>query len=850
MNNNPKHFVSKIIAPWHLLRKKLGNRPDTEHEQILLRIIIAFSAHTYLIVYQPTDVASSTEWPLGIVFGGMLIFSIGLFVALLINPKVSIPRRVMGIIVDIGVSTYWLAITDDIGAPWYPLYLWIILGNGFRYGEKYLYTSGLFSVIGFTYVVATTHFWSDNLGLSIGLLIALVILPGYAAVLIQRLNNERRRAEEANRAKSEFLAKMSHEIRTPLNGIIGTSELLKSSQLGREEKEYINAIYTSGTTLLHLVEDILDISKIEAQKIELEQIDFDLHALINGTIEMLLPQAHSKQLILSSSISLDTPYRLTGDPMHLRQILINLLGNGIKFTHQGSVELCCRQLNGDPESALIRFEAVDTGIGISEDEKLRIFDKFTQADGSTTRRFGGTGLGTSIARQLVELMGGEIGIDSLPDIGSTFWFEINFKRQHDLVDEQEMIAIRHCRVMRITPSPDAESGIAHSLRGWGVNTLDVKQIEQAAELLSRAVDARSPFEVLIIERIPWNAETDHFITRLNRDPAYKKLTILYSDGGQSQQPGNRTRGSNIHWLEQPVDKVRLFNALHLSHFATDHDQSVIPLESHRLKRAQSSRALRILVAEDNPINHLVLGRMLERAGHQFQQVDNGEALLEALETETYDLVIADMQMPIVSGLDAFKLYHFAHPSDQSTPFIMLTANATIQAKESCNEAGIEWFLTKPVSAEKLLDCIDKATGNLADEPEIPLTQAAQATRSSDPVINSATFSELTALAPNRAFLDLLVEKLEQDGGLLIDNMLEAVNSHDLELFKSQAHALKGSAANLGLVQLQMQTQRVEMLTAEELESEGKKILQSIDRSFRLSKAALVDALDNPEVCGV
>ncbi len=486
---------------------------------------------------------------------------------------------------------------------WYPLYLWITLGNGFRYGEKYLYIAGTLSVLGFTYVITATQFWSNHLGLSFGLLTALIVLPGYTAVLIRRLNNERQRAEKASQAKSEFLARMSHEIRTPLNGIIGTSELLKSYHLGREAREYVNAIHTSGNTLLHLIEDILDISKIEAEKIEIEQIDFDLHTLINGTIEMLSHQAKTKQLRLTSHIDLNIPYRLTGDPLHLRQILINLLGNAIKFTHEGYIELRCHQLRYEKESTLIRFEVIDTGIGLSESEKTLIFDKFTQADGSTTRRFGGTGLGTSIAKQLVELMGGRIEVKSSPGVGSIFWFDIEFSRQHELIDEQEMIDIRDCQVLRISPSPEVESGIPHSLRGWGVVYMDVASLEQAVERLLSAINHGSPFEVVILDNIPWSDEIGAFLDQLDQEPECQKLNILLAGVAQSEESNIEIDG-RVHRLESPIDKVRLFNALHSSHLSDSNHEHIIPLASRLVDKKSHSRTLKLLVAEDNPINQL------------------------------------------------------------------------------------------------------------------------------------------------------------------------------------------------------------------------------------------------------
>ena len=310
-----------------------------------------------------------------------------------------------------------------------------------------------------------------------------MILPGYAAFLLRRLHAETERAEAANRAKSDFLANMSHEIRTPLNGIIGLSDLLGTCQLGPQEREYAEAIHSSGRSLLELIEGVLDISRIEAGKLSTQQVPFDLHALLGTVLRMFAPQAEERGLRLSSQIAPETPYALIGDPGHVRQVLINLVGNAIKFTEAGSVDLRCHPLRDASGRVLIRFQVLDTGIGIPLEAQAQVFEKFTQADQSVTRRFGGSGLGTTIAKNLVELMGGRIGFDSTPGVGTRFWFDLEFARQADAGAAQEPQGLPGCRVLRLSPPRSPAGDIAQCLEGWGIASDEVDTLGQARQRL-------------------------------------------------------------------------------------------------------------------------------------------------------------------------------------------------------------------------------------------------------------------------------------------------------------------------------------------------------------------------------
>lgn len=847
MNSNPTSFYAAIETLFHTLAQRLNSRPDSEHEQAAVRIVIQVALLVYILATGPASVSALQEWYFVLLFiSFFIILSTTLFLSILTWPDKSPLRRVIGIVADISAFSFGLAITGEQGAPWYAVYLWITFGNGFRYGEKYLYLSGVLSVVGFSTVVAFTPYWRDNLPLGIGLLVSLIVLPGYAAKLTKRIHQERRRAEAANHAKSEFLARMSHEIRTPLNGIIGTGELLRACNLNPLEREYVDTIHTSGHTLLRLIEDILDISKIEAGKLEIEYTPFDLHALVNSTIKMLSPQVNKRKVQLFSQMDPAIPFRLIGDPLHLRQVLINLIGNAIKFTEAGHVGLRCTGIGEQDGLQLIRFEVRDTGIGIAAEIQEKIFEKFTQADGSTTRRFGGTGLGTTIAKQLVELMGGRIGLQSEAGSGSLFWFELGFQVQENLVSPAEMELLQTCRVLRVSALDESvETNAMHCLRGWGVEIDNCSDIRDAAKRLKYAAGNALPYHLLLIEEFPYDQNTSDYIDHILRDRCCQDTSIvLLHEGDETRlkqiRPGTRDR---IQLLREPLDRVRLFNILHAS-LVADFDGGLHLTGSDTPAQAAPRHNLEILVAEDNPINRLVLGRMLKQAGHHYQQVEDGQELLDALETRRYDLVIVDMQMPNLGGLDAFKIFRFAHP-DNTTPFIILTANATIESRKQCEEAGIKWFLTKPVSAQRLHQTIQSAVADQPPAPAPPAADSPSGNTAKDPVLDLDTIRELCQLAPDRAFLERLLDKLQQDGEQLLDDMSQAVTANDPTLFSAYAHALKGSAANLGLSRLQTQALSAERLPRDTLGERGAEQVASLRTAFDQGVRELSRVLEQP-----
>jgi len=839
------YFRLKFREVW----RGLSRRPDTEHEQALIRVVIVTLVLVYLLIYwfllrkEPL-----TDHEIRILYTAFLYpaFSIGLFLHIVARPAPSPARRYLGIAGDIGLMSHAIALTVEAGAPLYVIMLWVIFGNGFRFGRRYLLVAALLGTAGFSLAIYVNPFWKERPTLGIGLLMGILTLSMYISVLLKKLTAAGQRAEEANKAKNRFLANMSHEMRTPLNGIIGLIDLLKGTSLTEEQEELARTADGSARTLLNLMQDILDLSKIEAGKVQVQVSKFDLYELARNTMAIIEPQALEKELRLFLNVDPKVPFLLHGDPLLLRQVLLNLLGNSVKFTERGEVGTRILLESETPTRATVRFEVVDTGIGIPLPAQQRIFDRFAQADDSITRKFGGTGLGTTISKEIVEMMGGRIGLASSPGHGSTFWFVIEFEKQRAAqADAERETALAERRALVVSRDRRAAESIRGMIATWGVRSVAVDRSAQAFARMVTAAGSGLPFDFVVVVEAGLDMDALAFARAVRSDPVIRNASlVLVSEGVVN--PDDLVKGGYTASVAAPPDKTMLFNAIHLSRPDTAADPSVASLADRYRQHQGGKRRLRVLVAEDNVTNQMVIAKILERAGHEVTLVGDGEKALDALKSRSFDITLMDLHMPVMSGVEAAKLYRFTERRSPRMPIVALTADATPEARAECAEAGMEACLTKPIDTRKLFELLEELLpGNHASEPEKPAKDAdpeggkghAAAPGSEAGALDPQMLRQLEDLS-GKDFVVRLVWTFLKGSKERLKELERGVPAGDVEAVRQAAHALKGNAGQIGALALMRACERFSGIGAPELEARGREYLDLVHEEFSRARIAL------------
>jgi two-component system sensor histidine kinase RpfC len=690
-----------------------AHRPELE--QSSLRVLIAGIVMVYLFWYSLRDGSvSASEYVVLQVSILFFAFGLALMLRVLLTARSSVPRRYLGMVADNAVTTFCLMQMGEGGAVVIGVYLFITFGNGFRYGRRYLHVCQVLGVLGFSSVLAISDFWSHHVAIGSGFLIGLLILPFYVGVLAERIENAKKRADEANQAKGRFVANVSHEMRTPLNGVIAMADILRETTLNESQREIVETMTTSAQLLLAQIEDVLDLSKIEAGRIHIELRPFNLARLVSSATKVILPQARYKGLHVTTDISLGGNECFEGDAHHLNQVILNLLSNAVKFTERGQIAVVVSVVDEGHNQRTIRIEVRDTGIGIAPTKQGAIFEPFTQADDSVTRIYGGTGLGTTIARHLINLMGGTIGLESSPGAGSLFWIEL-------------------------------------------------------------------------------------------------PLTISSHQGLDLTDEWTGTAKS------------------------TATAQALAAIQSSKIHRI---RGARILVAEDNPTNQRVAQLILESGSHNVTIVENGEAALDALERGSFDLALFDLSMPVVSGLQALKLYRFTTP--KPIPILILSANVTTDVMAECERAGAAEFIPKPLRASHLLDAIERhlATEAISVIPRFKNDEKPQLAVVDTPPIDAEVLRDLCNLSTDATFVKRLLTGFKSDTDRLVGEITTALTERKYEAVKDCAHALKGGAASVGANQLAQLARRLEKASPESLRLKAAQWIEELLKTAQTSLALL------------
>ena len=844
----------KKLSYFNQLSKKikLTNR-SSELEQSIVRILIATALIIYLL-YQ-SQIGDESQLNLSTHFQWVatifILSAITITLCIIKWPDNSTSRHVVAIFLDMGALTYILIEAEGHASPFYAIYLWLIIGYGFRFGKKYLFIALILALIGFGYVISSIPFWRNNLYLSIGLWVGMLMNSLYLNTLLGRLYKALDQAEIANRAKRHFISSISHELRTPLNAIIGMVDLMESSPLNKDQKEMLNCMSTTSQVMLSQIEDVLDFAKIEAGKMTVENSRFDLYQLVFSIIDIFRYQINPNKVVLNPVIACDVPQYLIGDARHIRQIMVNLIGNAVKFTEQGRITIRIKKIELSNNNIVLRFFIIDTGIGIAYHAQPSIFDSFKQADESTARRYGGTGLGTAICQQLVKLMQGKIGFTSEPGMGSEFWFDLPLEiSNHREVTKHNHIHEENLYLFIVSDHENQLKNVKNYFSKYTPEITYSKFSTVSAEAIVKKIQDNRKINLLMIDfpmSMAGYCELEHqalvrkIITSIEQSEMRSSITtgLIIPHGLSSKLADELIISLGLTGvLHAPIQKNHLENymQLHLAANAINENKngSNLVQQNHgqdgiALQRPEVARA-HILIAEDNPVNRKVLQKILDRAGYHYSIAKDGDEALDLIDKTKFDAIVLDMNMPGMSGLEIARIYNIISAKDERAPMIMFSANVTPDAKESSLKAGVDEFLPKPVKIDVFLEVLNKLLARKKTEKNlrsISNHSVTELVEKNHAVLELATLLDLEGVSTDPAFLDELIQEFIIENKKTILKFEDAMHIKNIDDIKDILHYLKGSAVSVGAMELLQYCKNIEKLNFQEVENSKENIIHSL-----------------------